>query len=352
MEKRIDEVDIIKGIAILLVFIGHAATNSFLPRPSTYEFIVQFIYAFHMPLFFMISGFLSVKSFNMNLKKDYIKFIKNKFNRLMIPFITISLITNGLMIIAQVVINKEVNIQNIFEMFKTTAVYPENAIMGALWFLYALFIVSVLSPILDKFSWKFIVVIGILINIFTPKNLYFLALNRVSFFLIYYFIGMYIRKVYDLKNKINYKCNKYIIIVSAAIIAIYSTIITKGIILNQILMNIYMLICGILGIILALYFAIFIKKYNSLKLIFSKLGNYSMDIYIFSWFFQVASMIFITKVIKLDSYNIFFISNFIIGSLSLPFSIFIVRRIPLIRFLFLGIPNKVSVYVESNMYNT
>lgn len=62
----IKNVDYIKGIAILLVCIGHAATPSFLPRPHTYEYVVQAIYSFHMPLFFLISGFLSYKIIDIN----------------------------------------------------------------------------------------------------------------------------------------------------------------------------------------------------------------------------------------------------------------------------------------------
>ena len=51
---NIKEINYIKGIAILLVVIGHAATPSFLERPYFYEFIVQLIYSFHMPLFFLV----------------------------------------------------------------------------------------------------------------------------------------------------------------------------------------------------------------------------------------------------------------------------------------------------------
>lgn len=44
---RIEEVDIMRGIGIILVVIGHMGINSA---------IFRFIYAFHMPLFFFISG--------------------------------------------------------------------------------------------------------------------------------------------------------------------------------------------------------------------------------------------------------------------------------------------------------
>ena len=52
---RIDEYDVAKGIGILLVVVGHA-----LPQDSLLR---VFIYSFHMPLFFLVSG-LVMKEFN------------------------------------------------------------------------------------------------------------------------------------------------------------------------------------------------------------------------------------------------------------------------------------------------
>ncbi len=43
---RIDSLDILKGIGIILVVVGHMIGNQLYIRP--------WIYAFHMPLFFML----------------------------------------------------------------------------------------------------------------------------------------------------------------------------------------------------------------------------------------------------------------------------------------------------------
>ncbi|MCD4694754.1 MAG: acyltransferase family protein, partial [Bacteroidales bacterium] len=48
-KQRFEWIDIAKGIGILLVVYGHCQ-----PPPL----IEKFVYAFHMPLFFFISGFL------------------------------------------------------------------------------------------------------------------------------------------------------------------------------------------------------------------------------------------------------------------------------------------------------
>ncbi len=70
MEQRLVQYDILKGIGILLVIICHAGLDGFLK---------DFIYTFHMPLFFFVSG-----CFFRDLKfEDYI--VKN-FKQLIIPY--------------------------------------------------------------------------------------------------------------------------------------------------------------------------------------------------------------------------------------------------------------------------
>lgn len=47
--ERLNQFDILKGVGILLVMIGHAI--------STNSIVYNLIYGFHMPLFFFCSGF-------------------------------------------------------------------------------------------------------------------------------------------------------------------------------------------------------------------------------------------------------------------------------------------------------
>ena len=88
-----NEVNYMKGLAILLVFIGHAATPTFLERPFLYEIVVQFIYEFHMTVFFIISGFLGNNSNKISNYKEFLKYFKSRCIRLGIPFITFSIIS-------------------------------------------------------------------------------------------------------------------------------------------------------------------------------------------------------------------------------------------------------------------
>lgn len=176
-------IKIVKGIAILLVFIGHASTPSFLQRPYTYEFIVQLIYSIHMPLFFLVSGFLSYKIINMNLNKNYLDFIKTKFYRLGAPFLTISFITNFIIIIFKQLLNEPLSISTLLEIIKTVFLYPENWVMGSLWFLYTLLLINIIEPLIVKLPLNLIIVFSLFFNIFTPQYINFLSISRISFFI-------------------------------------------------------------------------------------------------------------------------------------------------------------------------
>lgn len=59
-------IDAAKGIAIILVVLGHVCTGI--------PWLVKWIYSFHMPLFFMISGYLREgKEYG-----DFVPFLKKK----------------------------------------------------------------------------------------------------------------------------------------------------------------------------------------------------------------------------------------------------------------------------------
>ena len=75
--KRINYIDTTKAILIIFVVIGHIFLNGK---------IHDFIYTFHIPAFFIISGIL----FNAK-DKSYFIALKNKIYSLIVPFIFLKL---------------------------------------------------------------------------------------------------------------------------------------------------------------------------------------------------------------------------------------------------------------------
>jgi acyltransferase len=78
--NRINWIDWAKTICMFLVIFGHCHIN------KAQDFIVQFIYSFHIPLFFILSGLLCKNQLNL-------KTIKRDFRFLIIPYITFGIIT-------------------------------------------------------------------------------------------------------------------------------------------------------------------------------------------------------------------------------------------------------------------
>lgn len=78
MQKRLFYLDVMKGILIILVILGHSIQDTI----SDYQnnFLFRFIYSFHMPLFFAISGYLTFKN-----KYDK-TLLKKRALQLLVPF--------------------------------------------------------------------------------------------------------------------------------------------------------------------------------------------------------------------------------------------------------------------------
>lgn len=87
MKERNISIDVNKGLAILLVYLGHSLLYYPISLSSMYGWCAvldKCITSFNMPLFFMISGFLF-----WGTKRDSLEIISNKFKRLMIPYLCV-----------------------------------------------------------------------------------------------------------------------------------------------------------------------------------------------------------------------------------------------------------------------
>lgn len=84
-EKRLDYIDMVKGIGIILVVIGHSTYVS--------ENTLTWLASFHMPLFFIISGILF--SHKNACCEPFPAYAKKRFCGMMIPYFWFSLIYIG-----------------------------------------------------------------------------------------------------------------------------------------------------------------------------------------------------------------------------------------------------------------
>ena len=78
--KRNLNLDVLKGIAVIAVLLGHAIQRGLVEK-YTENFLFKIIYTFHMPFFMILSGY-ALEKYTKNI--NYKTIIK-KFNRLIIP---------------------------------------------------------------------------------------------------------------------------------------------------------------------------------------------------------------------------------------------------------------------------
>lgn len=124
-KERIEWVDVSKGIGIILVIISHCVYLG--------NFAHNWIFSFHMPLFFILSGIFFRKA-------SMLQVIKKKFQQLIIPYIVFCII--GLLITLLIPSLRHFTIKDIAREIYWG--YPNSFSVSSIWFLICLFIVFVL----------------------------------------------------------------------------------------------------------------------------------------------------------------------------------------------------------------
>jgi fucose 4-O-acetylase-like acetyltransferase len=175
------EMQIARGIGIVLVTLGHSE-----PIKDTFPQIFNFIYSFHMPLFFFMAGFFSSSAAPTgSLWEEY----KKLFHRIIflgIPYVTISLtytfIKFGLPHLAKRQVILENVVANIF-------LYPTMNPALFLWFVYILIMMKLITPILSR-SNQYVVFLLLLLSQIFPLRLDLFGIGVALQFLIYYYLGL------------------------------------------------------------------------------------------------------------------------------------------------------------------
>lgn len=125
-QGRLEYMDLLKGITILLVVFGHLLQANTLE--SSHHPIFSYIYSFHMPLFMFISGYLGFKTYTVTSINEAMSGILNKVRSLLIPYFVWPMIVYNLFCVTEY----KFNLWNQFVDLVTK--------WSPLWFLWYLFI--------------------------------------------------------------------------------------------------------------------------------------------------------------------------------------------------------------------
>lgn len=142
-KKRLDYLDMAKGIGAILVLLGHLQGEEFF---SLFPYVLpmcEWIFSFHMPLFFIVSGVLLFHRGDVN--KDLKELTKKRFKGIMIPYFWFSFFYMTVVFYAffMKTVLVDTVYQNLFYVFSTYG-------MNVLWFLPTIFFAEILFIYIKK----------------------------------------------------------------------------------------------------------------------------------------------------------------------------------------------------------
>jgi fucose 4-O-acetylase-like acetyltransferase len=346
--KHFDWIDIAKGIGIVLVVLGHTLVPQIRNESSVAGFLWIFIYNFHMPLFFFLSGFLFEKG--LSRYNDKLKFIQNKAHFLLVPYLFFS-------IFAYLFINCALNIDKLARVLEGGG-YEKTKILQSilsiltynnhldkhLWFLFSLFIVFLINILMPKLT-KHPIAIVIMLGLYVSKAFvtYFGILDYVVSDFFFFAVGRLVISNHSVRDIFKRSNTVAAIVMFLLMNSFYSYLYVRGLPDNKIFIAVlycFRACVSLLGIISVCKISIIIEK-SKLADLFKKLGGYSYDIYLMHAPFLVSgSMGILLAYSPLPEAFCCVIVLFIGIILPIAISKFIVRRVPIFSAIILGTPFK------------
>ncbi len=317
-----------KGIGIALVVVGHFFPSTY---PIYWAELRKVIYSFHMPLFFVISGYLYRYGYY-----PYAKLINSKFKRLAFPFLSTAIIFLIIKFFAGQFVNLQypVNTVSIYNLI----VDPVNSYMPLLWFVHALFLIFLVYPLIRLFlNSTFTLIFLIAVNIFIGSH--FLVFGNAIANAPFFAFGVMLREQIPVRQFFTGRHWYQIALPAVIFVSFYIAKTYYGFRVDQ-LLNFYL--SGLLGAIVVLnlghLIALFKEKIFARRLM--ALGEYSMGIYLLHPLFESPLRIGFDQVLNKFHYSFEIIALFsILCGLLFPALCekYILRKHPLTKKYILGL---------------
>ncbi len=139
LKSRITWIDVARGIGIILVIYGHALdANS----------IRHLIYAFHMPLFFFLSGIV----FHHKKEDRFVPFLKKNVRSILIPYFIFAFITWFWWIFEANTMSFKIGLDQFLSIFYGNGADGMLRFDNVLWFLPCLFVARIMFYFVTKYS--------------------------------------------------------------------------------------------------------------------------------------------------------------------------------------------------------
>lgn len=303
MTEKLKWLSILQGWSMLLVVVGHVVLTDdmFDENYPLSSYLYCLIYSFHMPLFIFISGWL-LNYTCIKKNKPYIKMIKSKTKRLLIPFYTFTIITIVIKILLSSFIKRPIDSE---ELINTFIFYSSNP-LKALWFIIVLFIMLLGYPIYiwmikSKLREIMMLLIAICLFFYFPDNIHIFFFNKFKYLYFFFLAGIIVSN-----HQIIERMNLFSITICSICLFIFFNIFNAK--TNIIAIS---FINNISGILFSVCTCMYIEKFR--PSFFSSFRDYTYQIYLISMFPQMALRVIYMQFDLKSFYIIMFILSIILG---------------------------------------
>lgn len=266
--KRIEWVDDCKGVAILLVVIGHITqsyviNNDFITYRYVAHSITNIIYSFHMPLFFVLSGFIAHKAYFMDKKYA----VTNK--RLIKQLLNIGylyLFWSYVHCVVKLIASSNVTNPITYEILLKIPYIP----IPPYWYLWVLLWCYIIYVIIRKYNYSnMLIVVFFVLGVIESYVAMYPQLIFKWFF--YFYLGTFL----SIKGISSVICKIFVFAsIIIYILYIYYSYENSFFVKNSLLWN----AVAVSGVVIVLYLAYKVKMFNFY--IFKLLGKYCLEIYV------------------------------------------------------------------------
>lgn len=268
MNKKLNQISFLSVFAMVLVVIGHS--------DITLDFrdlwIYKWIYTFHMPLFFLISGFLYAYT-NPKDKLEKInswQFIGKKVKRLLLPFVFI----NSIIFITKALAVNEEQMQHPisfdFPSYINSMLFHP---IGFMWFLPALFVIFVLFISLKRYVYNRYFPVGVIV-LFTISFVFpevnFFKISSAVYFSGYFALGIVYCQYKEYVDRFLLKYRYVILLASFALSAL---------LLDS------QLVAALVGIVFSVVLSLIVEGLCGKRIM--QLSGYTYTVFLLSYFPQM-----------------------------------------------------------------
>lgn len=319
--KRLTYIDIAKGIGIFLVVVGHCipdATSATGIAIPAYRWLHDVIYSFHMPLFFFLAGFMVSRQKMLDRAQKPLDLVRKRVSRLLVPYVFVGLCYAPFKMLLSNFANKPYDISTIWQI--VIGVNPD----GELWFLYALFVITVIAAL---FAFR----ISLLGLVAAAALLIWNPWGIITNFLFFFLLGIYMRREH--KDFVLHLTARYILTtVAVFLLGLYGLLGLKE--------HACFLLTATSGTVLVLWLSLVLSRQESafspLSSLLEHWGILSMDIYILSDIIKIPFRVVLWN--KLHLYTLSFVLCTVLAIvLSVWLSEHLIRKNSWLRFLILGV---------------